>query len=118
VRAANSRICAVAGASSLTNSMRFTHLMHVQPYQPGTISRTGAPWSAGSGAPFIRVASSARSRSDRAKIQLAPGTDVRAALASWSTPDTSRRWTGDAGRTRSSTRANGTPSQSAVLSRP
>jgi len=43
VRAANSCICGVAGASSATRSMRSTHLMQAQPYQPGTIRRTGEP---------------------------------------------------------------------------
>jgi competence protein ComEC len=52
-------------------------LMAVQPYQPGTYSRTGAPWSFGSGSPFMRVARNAPvcSRSSQPKIQLAPGVE-------------------------------------------
>ena len=34
-------------------SMRPTHLMLAIPIQPGTTSRTGKPWSGGSGSPFI-----------------------------------------------------------------
>ena len=30
-----------------------THLMFATPTQPGTTSRTGKPWSSGSGWPFI-----------------------------------------------------------------
>ena len=33
--------------------MRFSHLTEATPYQCGTISRTGAPWSGLSGSPFI-----------------------------------------------------------------
>src|SRR5262245_5287781 len=43
VRAANSRICDVAGASALTSDICSTHLIHTEPYHPGTTSRIGAP---------------------------------------------------------------------------
>ena len=66
--------------------------MHVQPYQPGTMSRQGKPWSRVSGSPFMRTASSARDKSSRVKIQLAPGADVLDGVTSSSTPETSTRY--------------------------
>jgi hypothetical protein len=93
-------------------------LMDEQPYQPGTMSRTGNPWSRGSGSPFMWTASSARWRSSREKIQLAPGTYVRDGVASSSTPEMSTRDAPAAGRMRSRIAASGTPSQSATLMRP
>ena len=92
--------------------------MQEQPYQPGTTRRTGKPWWRGSGAPFMRTASSARCRSSREKIQLAPGTDVTGRDPSSSTPLTSTRYEPAAGRTRSSTAPRGTPSHSAALISP
>ena len=51
-----SRYCVVfqgekSGRSA--TSIRPSHLMLAMPIQPGTTSRAGAPWSGGSGSPFI-----------------------------------------------------------------
>lgn len=42
-------------------SMRPTHLMLLMPTQPGTIARTGKPWSGGTGSPLKAYASSVSS---------------------------------------------------------
>src|SRR5262249_28449272 len=93
---------------------------HEQPYQPGTTSRSGAPWLGGKEAPFMRTARNAllRSRSAREKIQLAPGTDVRDDPLKSSTPDTSTNSADCAGAARSMSDIRGTPSQSAALMSP
>ena len=43
---------------SASTRTRVTHLTEAMPNQPGTIARSGAPWSAGIGSPFMRSASS------------------------------------------------------------
>ena len=89
--------------------MRSTHLMQLQPYQPGTMRRTGKPWSRVSGAPFMRTASIACCSSSRVKIQLAPATDVRHVPVSSSTPETRTRDAPADGRMRSRTRRERNP---------
>src|SRR5687767_11733831 len=91
-----------------------------QPYQPGTISRTGAPWSGVSGAPFISVArkAPAASSSPRRKIQLAPSSDVIDG-PEWSSKPEIRIAVADGlGAIRSITFVKGTPDQGAALIRP
>jgi hypothetical protein len=66
----------------------------------------------------MRTASSARGRSSREKIQLAPGVEVRDTAPSSSTPEINTRYDEADGLTRSISAASGTPSQSAVLIRP
>src|SRR5262245_6537263 len=98
--------------------MRLTQLMKAQPYQTGTVRRTGAAGSRGSGDPLIPTASSSRDRSSLEKIQLAPGVDVFPGSVSSSSPDTRMRDpdSADDDATPSTKSRSGTPSQSAVLS--
>src|SRR5437879_10941502 len=67
--------------------------MEVQPYQPGIISRTGAPWSLLSGCPFISVARKALEAlsCSTVKTQSAPGIDVADFIGYWSKPETITR---------------------------
>ena len=48
-------------SSRSATSIRPSHLMFAIPTQPGTTSRAGAPWSGGSGSPFISYATSTSS---------------------------------------------------------
>src|SRR5262245_52137040 len=93
VRDAYSCMWLVAGAVSSTNWISLTHFTQVQPYQRGTSSRTGKPWSSGSGAPFICVARNAPKSAScwKVKIQLAPGTEFPGGDVYMSNPDTSTR---------------------------
>src|SRR5438477_12688402 len=78
VRPAYSSICEVDSAESSTNEIWFTHLMQVQPYQPGTTRRTGPPCSRERGGESICVARTAweLKRSASLKMQHAPGAEV------------------------------------------
>ncbi len=46
---------------------RVSHLTERAPIQPGTTTRRGAPWTGGSGAPFIAQASSTSGASARSR---------------------------------------------------
>src|SRR5450432_59435 len=120
VREANSTIWAVAGSVSSTKMISLSHLIHVQPYQLGTMSRMGEPWSAGSGTPLISVARKAPASCNclKVKTQLAPGVEFWEVVEYWSKPDSSTLVACASMSTRPSTSEIGTPDHSAVLSIP
>ena len=92
-------------------SIRPTHLTLLIPTQPGTIARTGKPWSGGTGSPFIAYASNVSSSSAFAR-------DIGRFTFTESRPSTStfRMSRGVSRRTRasSSTAPRGTPVHSAT----